>query len=151
MDLSAENLNDLQVRGVRGPFAGEIFRIAILGCKGDWPYLQKAGNLNRCYSTAAKRGDSKKVHGICHRYMAGLPQFPPEQLDSTRPEWLKSVGIQLPWNTTPPLLKHLLHDRSNPATFFLSRFVAHCPPRFWPFMDQLCCEFCAQCHSSIQP
>ena len=58
MDLFAQNLRDLQVRGIRDPFTGETFRIAILGCKGDWPYLQKAGNLNRCYNTAAKRGDS---------------------------------------------------------------------------------------------
>ena len=118
MNLFAQNLHDLQVRGIRDPFTGETFRIVILGCKGDWPYLQKAGNLNRCYNTAAKRGDSKKVHGICHLCMAGLPQFPAEQLDTTQPEWLKSVGVQLPWKTTPALVKHLIHDRSNPATFF---------------------------------
>ena len=114
----AQDLRALEVEGIRDPFTGEFFRIVFLGCKGDWPYLAKAGMLKRSYNTAAKRGSNDKVHGVCHLCMAGFPGLPAEEIDTVQPAWRVLVGVAPPWRTTPPLVRYLLHDESNPATFF---------------------------------
>ena len=55
MEVLAKELRELYDHGVVNPYTGERFWVAIIGLKGDLPYLAKAGGLNRTFNTATKR------------------------------------------------------------------------------------------------
>ena len=114
----AKSLRSLLDDGVYCRHTRETYRFVVIGCKGDLPYLAKAGLLKRTFNTAAKRGSSDKVHGVCHLCLAGLPDYPAEDLANDRPAWLRTVAVQVPWRQTPPFLKFLMHDLNDPASFF---------------------------------
>lgn len=118
LEVFSQSLQSLFADGIKDPFTGEVYRFVVLACKGDLPYLCKAGMLKRAYNTAAKKGDSDKLHGVCHLCLAGFPQFPAEQLSTCNPAWLATVGVRVPWVTAPPFIRFLMHDMSNPAEFF---------------------------------
>ena len=120
MQHMAKSLNNLFWKGfVDDTRGGETFRLVILGAKGDAPYLQKLGNLYRSYNTTAKRGEERgPPKGVCPYCLAGTRNFPCEEIATSSPRWLTTVGVKLPWVKTPSVIKHCLHDRADPATFF---------------------------------
>ena len=123
MEILAKELREIYDHGVVNPFTGERFWVAIIGLKGDLPYLAKAGGLNRAFNTATKRtakdpSRRKKPSGICHLCLAGTDGFPAEEIATRSPAWIRTQGVKLPWDTTPVLLKHLPHDASDLASFF---------------------------------
>ena len=119
MEKVASSLSDLLLNGVRDAASGETFFLAILGVKGDQPYLVKVGKFYRSFNTQAKRGDERNApKGICPRCLAGIDGYPAEELATSRPRWWATKGTKLPWLTTPPLIRVLPHDPSDPSTFF---------------------------------
>lgn len=120
MDILSQQLEKLFCEGVYCKRTKQTYRICILGVKGDWPYLQKCGNLTRAFNTGVKRGTTNKApKGTCHLCLSGYnDQFPGEEIDTNRPQWLQTVGTLNPWDHTPPLVRRLCHDRSHPASFF---------------------------------
>ena len=54
---------------------------------GDWPFLHKAGNLDRTYANTVK-SVNQASSGICHLCCAGEPNIPFEQIATRRPDWL---------------------------------------------------------------
>ena len=99
----------------------ELYRVVILGVKGDAPYLQKVAHFYRSYNTTAKRGDERgPPKGCCPYCLAGTNACAAEEIGTDNPRWLRSVAVKLPWVRTPALIQHLVHDRSDPAAFFKS-------------------------------
>lgn len=98
---------------------GHRFRIVLLGVKGDAPYLSKAAHFYRSYNTTAKRGQERgPPKGVCPYCLAGTPGYPAEQVDTSKPRWLETVAVKLPWLKRPAFIRHLIHDPGDPASFF---------------------------------
>lgn len=121
LDTLAQCLRDLSDEGIVDPLTGERYRICVIGCKGDLPYLQKTGNLVRAFNTGVKRGkEAKKPKGVCHLCLGGTSDdYPAEEIQTRDPRWLQTVAVQLPWEVTPPFIQHMYHDVSDPAAFFM--------------------------------
>eukprot|EP00438_Fugacium_kawagutii_P012347 Skav221978 [mRNA] locus=scaffold195:1042561:1043835:+ [translate_table: standard] len=118
MEIFSRELKDLLETGVRDHFTGEVWKFCVIGAKGDMPYLQKLGRLRRSWNTGVKRGVQRTVpRGTCHMCLAGTNEYPSEDT-SWRPAWVETIGVQSPWDIEPAVIKHLPHDRSNPAAFF---------------------------------
>ena len=118
MDVFAIQLRDLLVTGLVDPISGDTIRFCVVGCKGDLPYLQKMGRLKRGWNTAVKRGsERKRPRGICHLCLAGTPEFAAEEV-GVAPTWVRSIGIQPAWDTTPAVIRYLPHSLDNPGSFF---------------------------------
>ena len=100
---------------------GEIYRVVILGVKGDAPYLQKAAHFYRSFNTTVKRGEERGApKGVCPYCLAGTNLCAAEEIGTDNPTWLRTLAVKLPWVRTPSLIQHLVHDRSDPASFFKS-------------------------------
>ena len=94
---------------------GQRFFVALVGVKGDAPYLQKAGCLVRAFSRRPTRPSSKTpCIGICHLCLAGkegtgkvfAPEYIPyEEFGSLVPTWLPTVGVELPYQDESPFLE----------------------------------------------
>ena len=105
-------------QGVRDA-EGTIHRIALMGVKGDWPALGKAGSLTRTFHNGPKRGSTKgTVRGICHLCEAGNPSVPYEQIGCRNPAWKSTLFASKPWIRTPELLLVLPHDRDRAPAYF---------------------------------
>ena len=112
-------LKSLQDDGVVDPVSGLVHYVTVVAVKGDAPYLAKVGRFYRSYNTTAKRGDERQApKGVCHRCLAGCQGFRAEELSSKNPAWVATRGVKLPWVHTPSFLKHLVHDVSDPASYF---------------------------------
>lgn len=121
MDQLAISLQSLLVDGIVDAVTKKTYRIAILACKGDAPYLAKLGRFYRSHSTGIKRGEEKRPpKGVCHRCLAGTNGFPAEELTSWSPAWVMTRGIRNPWLRTPCVIERLVHDVSDPSSFFQS-------------------------------
>lgn len=82
---------------------GDTIRLAVLGVKGDWPYLISAGNLCRHFRHAPKKGESAcAMHGICHFCCAGMANYPFSDCGAS-PRFMKSVGSAAAalWHSSP--------------------------------------------------
>ncbi|CAE7814342.1 unnamed protein product [Symbiodinium necroappetens] len=80
--------------------------LCLLKTVGDWPFLAKAGRLQRTYANSIKQINQAAV-GVCHRCEAGFPHAPFEQIGTRRPAWLRTVNASspfagMPW---PPAVK----------------------------------------------
>lgn len=118
VDHVASSLNRCLAEGFVDDSRGGRFRIVILGVKGDAPYLAKIGGFYRSYNTTAKRGEERgPPKGVCAYCLAGQHGFPAEELGTTSPKWLPTVGVKLPWVKTPAVIYRLPHDRGHPASF----------------------------------
>ena len=125
MDVFADQLEDLLTNGIRDTSSGVVYKFAIIGIKGDMPYLQKVGTLKRSWNTTVKRGTQRTApKGVCHLCMAGTNGFPCEDTGN-HPCWSPTIGIQEPWDRIPPIVKKLPHDRSHPGSF-LRADLWHC-------------------------
>lgn len=121
LDHIAKSLCKLLEVGVLDPSTNQTFKVALIGIKGDAPYLVKAGSFYRSYNTTAKRGEERgPPKGVCPYCLAGTNGFPAEDISTAEPRWLSAVGVKLPWIRTPPMIKRCLHDRGDPASFFKS-------------------------------
>lgn len=121
MERIAISFKSLFEQGVRDPVSGHVYRIAIIACKGDAPYLVKLGRFYRAYNTTAKRGDERAPpKGVCHRCLAGCNGFPAEDIGRDNPTWLRTEGVKNPWLETPAVVRHLCHDPSDPSSMFQS-------------------------------
>ena len=113
----AKDLSQCQQTGYT--YHGVTYRLCVVACKGDWPFLIRAGHLTRHFSRSVKRlGNEAKGKGICHLCMAGTENFPAEECGYTDSRWLETIPAPPPWQATPPLLRHLPCLRRDPATFF---------------------------------
>eukprot|EP00438_Fugacium_kawagutii_P014316 Skav210897 [mRNA] locus=scaffold2900:2025:3689:+ [translate_table: standard] len=118
MNKLAEQMKLLLDVGIRDPITGISWKFVILGIKGDMPYLQKIGRLKRSWNTGVKRGNQRRdPPGVCHLCLAGCNRYPCEDTGHV-PGWLPTIGVRLPWDVTPSMLRVLPHDESNPATYF---------------------------------
>ena len=99
---------------------GNRRKICVIAVKGDWPYLIKSGRLARHFSTGAKRGVERRApKGKCHLCQAGCRGFPYEDLGNLRAAWRSTIGLTVPWETTPPFLQiGLPHDASHPGSYY---------------------------------
>ena len=119
IDLLCRDLRDLFQKGLLEKRTGKRFRVAVLGAKGDAPYLQKLGSLTRAFNTGVKRGREKKEpKGVCHLCLGGTSRYPYEQVATMKPAWLETLGVKDPWESLPAVIRWLHHDQSNPAAFF---------------------------------
>ncbi|CAK9055486.1 unnamed protein product [Durusdinium trenchii] len=87
-----------------------MIRLGVTGVKGDWPFLAKAGCLERHFGRAPKKGESRIApKAICHLCLTGLPGYPISEC-SNNPRFeqtMDSAAAQVPWDTLSPLLEHL--------------------------------------------
>eukprot|EP00438_Fugacium_kawagutii_P014649 Skav218866 [mRNA] locus=scaffold2417:242354:249989:+ [translate_table: standard] len=122
MTIFSQQLQQCFLQGVYCKRTKQRYRICLLGVKGDWPFLQKCGSLNRAFNTGVKRGTRRSVpKGTCHLCLSGYnDQFPAEEICTSKPQWLQTVGLMDPWDSAPPLLQYLCFDRSHPGSFFLT-------------------------------
>ena len=119
MDKLAEEMKSVFQSGIRDTTTGVVYRFCLLGVKGDMPYLQKIGRLKRSWNTTVKRGRQKKEPpGVCHLCLGGTPRYPCEDT-SHQPGWSTTIGVKVPWDTTPGILRILPHDCSNPGSFLI--------------------------------
>ena len=93
----AEDFNKLWTEGLL--VEGKRFYVGVLGCKGDAPYLVKAGRFERSFTRRPLKPTSKaKVPGICHLCLAGKEDLvvpvPYEDFGAETPAWLRTVGSQ---------------------------------------------------------
>jgi len=115
------SLNRCLREGFEDVSRGEKFHVVVLGVKGDAPYLAKVGNFYRTYNTTAKRGEERgPPKGTCPYCLAGTREFPGEEIATTNPKWLLTMGVKLPWVQCPAVIKNLVHDCGDPAAFFKS-------------------------------
>ncbi len=93
-----------------------------IACKGDWPFLHKAGNLERTFYNGPKGPKSEKeCVGVCHKCSAGQPNVDYEDIGGNpNAAWKRTTGVnnRLPWTREPSLLC-LPCSRSDAASFFL--------------------------------
>ena len=125
MDLFADQLQDLLHTGVRDPVTGVVWKFAVIGIKGDMPYLQKVGCLKRSWNTSIKRGTQRTApKGVCHLCLAGTTNFPAEDT-SDNPCWLRTIAVREPWDRMPKIIRLLPFARGHPGAF-LKPDLWHC-------------------------
>ena len=79
-----------------------------VACKGDSPYIVKAGRFERSFYHRPLKANSK-THGvgICHMCMAGVESLENrvefEEFGSC-PTWLRTLELVAPWDEEPPFL-----------------------------------------------
>ena len=115
-----ENLGKLFYEGIT--LQNKRFHFAVLGVKGDLPFLQKAGGLQRTFLHVRKAPEtarSKPLTGCCHLCLAGTQPYPFEDF-SRSAKWMESSGASnpYPWDVLPPLLQSLPHVHHDPASVF---------------------------------
>ena len=121
MALLADDLASLLATGVRDT-SGAVYRLCITGVKGDWPYLQKNGKLQRSFNNVVKVSHAVQKTSICHLCRAGAADAnaPWELFGLRQPKWAPTQGEELPWDhdDPPELIKKLPHSASHPEQYF---------------------------------
>ena len=98
---------------------GVTYKMCVIGCKGDWPFLIRAGHLVRHFSRSIKKvGNEARAAGVCHLCKAGMQGIPAEECGFTDSKWLRSGPGPEPWLRRPPLLRHLPCRASHPGSFY---------------------------------
>ena len=85
------------------------FFVALLGIKGDAPYLSKVGGFFRNFLRRPTKPSAKKFcPGICHLCLAGKEgpglDLPYEEYGALQPRWLPTVGVERPFEDAPAVL-----------------------------------------------
>ena len=119
MSHIADEAEFMRSQGVVDPFTNQTHHMAAIAVVGDWPWLSKAGSLERSFSTMQKFKDVKEPpKGFCHLCQAGQPGVPAfSTLHSRNPSWLQSMHVQPPWSVQPALAS-LLHEPGKAAAVF---------------------------------
>ena len=108
LQIQADEFTSLLKEGIE--VEGRRFWVACLGCKGDAPWLTKAGGFDRSYARRPTAKESKKAcAGICHRCLAGKEDWhfpvPFEEIGTLQPAWLRTVGIAPAYSVPAPFLR----------------------------------------------
>ena len=105
----------------------ERLRLVATGVKGDLPFLQEVGQLDRHFRRAPKRGAPSQVsHGVCHLCCAGMPGLPFTDV-SESPAFertMTSMAAMAPWEVPSPFTLQL-PSYSLPAELYKTD-VWHC-------------------------
>ncbi len=118
LKVIAEDLRDLFDTGLVNPLDQQRYFFCCINVMGDWPFLQRAGHLNRSFYNAAKHAASKsEPKGICHRCLGDRLGFPWEDFESERPAWVLSQNTISPFSARPSLLL-LPHIHNDPSELF---------------------------------
>ena len=118
LQVISDDLLQLFVDGITNPHDGQQYYFVVLNVMGDWPWLVKAGCLNRSFMNAAKHATSAKPpQGICHRCCADRPGFPWEDFEAEPRCWVATRGVLSPFQSQPSLLT-LPHLAEDPTEFF---------------------------------
>jgi len=103
MTAAAQEADFLATTGVKDPNSERTYHCMMLGICGDWPWLQKSGNLNRTFNHVQKRLNVRNPpSGICHLCRAGQADIPYEQIGTRRPLWLETQNQQSPFSSPSP-------------------------------------------------
>ena len=98
--------DDLKFLGTQGLEDGQGNRhwLCCLKTIGDWPFLAKAGCLQRTYANAVK-SINQEASGVCHLCEAGFSHAPFEQIGTRRPAWSHTLNASSPFRSWPPALR----------------------------------------------
>ena len=119
VEYIARALEDLFTTGIKDPVSDKVYRFVVVATKGDAPFLTKIGRFHRSYNTTVKRGEERRPpKGVCHRCLAGTTGYPAEELSTRTPRWLETSGVKMPWVEEPSVITHLMHNLSDPSSFF---------------------------------
>lgn len=109
IDLQARELADLFHTGLQ--IGQHRYWICCVAVKGDAPYLTKSGMFDRSFTRRPTRASSKNpATGVCHLCLAGRENhqgshIPYEEIGTTSPLWLRTVGVERPYSTESPMLQ----------------------------------------------
>lgn len=101
-DLLAAAYDDAKLLSTEGVQhgSGERRWMVMLRTTGDWPFLAKAGCLQRTFANAVKAVNQAST-GVCHLCEAGFPHAPLEQIGTRQPSWMYTVGASSPFASWP--------------------------------------------------
>ena len=121
LNVWGEEMADLFEKGFHHSGTG-TWKIVVVGLTGDAPFLRDAGNHNRSFLNAKKSNQSgKKLPGVCWLCEAGKTDGPLfEEVGLTNASWIATSGSAntLPWDCPGALLKHMLLDEDDIASFY---------------------------------
>ena len=120
LEIMGQALDELLMEGVKDD-DGDIYRLCVIGVKGDLPYLARVSCSERSFNRGTKgRGDGSQgvAPGICHLCLAGQANIEAEEAGSRRPKWLATMGTVAPWRSEPPLTKWLGGDTEHLASLY---------------------------------
>lgn len=83
----------------------ERLRLVVTDVKGDLPFLQEVGQLDRHFRRAPKRGSSALVgHGVCHLCCAGMENLPFTDVSESPgfERTMNSLAAMAPWEAPSP-------------------------------------------------
>ena len=116
LQFCADSMSEMTLHGVTSP-RGIKHHMVLLRVCGDWPFLMKAGSLQRGFNRGTKSEDSESKAGICHLCRAGQQGLPYEQINTANPAWLRTVNTESPFNQIPEM-STVPHDQSMPAQLY---------------------------------
>ena len=101
-DLLAAAYDDAKLLSTEGVQhgSGERRWMVMLRTTGDWPFLAKAGCLQRTFANAVKAVNQAST-GVCHLCEAGFPHAPLEQIGTRQPSWMHTVSASSPFGSWP--------------------------------------------------
>ena len=119
------DLNTLYEEGVTD-FLGRRFYFVPVQVCGDWPFIAKAGCLQRSFLSACKHGKAvnRKARGICHRCNADMEGCQWEDFTSWTPAWKSTVNTISPFLRAPSLVALPLNQQDVPSLFAWDIFHA---------------------------
>ena len=95
---AAGDLRKVFEEGILHERSGKRFRFALVGAKGDAEWHFEAGGFNRSYHRSGTKNDGP----MCPLCDAGTEGVSYTDV-SDAPEWHRSIGRSVPWESTPPL------------------------------------------------
>lgn len=119
LDLVADDLQSLFQNGIQ--IGRHRFFIAVLGIKGDAPFLSKSGRFElRSFTRKPVRSSARApCSGICHQCLAGKEDWerevPYENFGDHHPGWSETIGILKPYVNSSPLLRIPCLKEDTPA------------------------------------
>ena len=121
LDALVDDLKTLE-SGFR--FQGQVWRLIVIGVKGDMPFVAKAAKLLRHWLRNPRKekttaADLAKLPGVCHLCMAGTAidgEYCPYEDVNLDAVWTK-VPNTTPWEEDPCFLK-LMHIPASPWKMF---------------------------------
>lgn len=94
------------------------FFFCIVNVMGDWPFIQKCGNLARSFLNISKAASSKTAaKGICHLCRADIGDVVWEDFQTEPPTWLPTVNTLCAFSE-PPAALILPKNNSFPESLF---------------------------------
>ena len=118
--LSSE-IQCMSTTGVSDPH-GVKHWVMIIHVVGDWPFLQRAGHLNRTFNNVQKRVNNRPDYdptGVCHLCQAGTTGYPWEEIHTRRPKWKATMLQDEPWPPeSPPAFVSIPHAEGEAASIF---------------------------------